>query len=262
MTNKPPPKAVDFTFSEEPEVQKPESFDSCLTTDLDTGEDNPNFVYDDDDDEYDDDNIGIQIEEKEEIDDVDIFDNQDDNLPEINIITKLPPKKIKPTTAPIKLTKTGKIRKPMTDEHKEILRKGREKAQETRRNNKIMRDKNKITAREQAKADKAFAEEEAELTKKVRVKRVQKMKAEVDDDVVPEVIQQHQQRSGLSKKELEEIQLDAIMKYDALRKTRKAEKRKEQMIQAEKDKLRQAVLRAQPTQYQYRDGSNRFDNCY
>jgi hypothetical protein len=66
---------------------------------------------------------------------------------------------------------------------------------------------------------------------------------------------------NLTKKDLEDAQLEAIMKYDAMRKERKAKKKEEQIIEDGKKKMLNNIQRA-TGMYSYRDGSNRFDNCY
>ena len=148
--------------------------------------------------------------------------------------------------------KVKKKRKPMSEEHKAKLAFAREKAFASKRANAIERKK-----------IKDLESEEKELVKLQRVKRVQKLKAEVEEDepapksYAPSTVGM----SGLSKKDLEESQLDAIMKYDAMRKERKAIKKQEQMVNAEKDKMLKNIQRA-TGMYSYRDGSNRFDGCY
>ena len=148
--------------------------------------------------------------------------------------------------------KVKKKRKPMSEEHKAKLAFAREKAFASKRANAIERKK-----------IKDLESEEKELVKLQRVKRVQKLKAEVEEDepapksYAPSTVGM----SGLSKKDLEESQLDAIMKYDAMRKERKAVKKQEQMVNAEKDKMLKNIQRA-TGMYSYRDGSNIFDNCY
>ena len=148
--------------------------------------------------------------------------------------------------------KVKKKRKPMSEEHKAKLAFAREKAFASKRANAIERKK-----------IKDLESEEKELVKLQRVKRVQKLKAEVEEDEPPtkSYAPSTVGMSGLSKKDLEDAQLDAIMKYDAMRKERKALKKQEQMVNAEKDKMLKNIQRA-TGMYSYRDGSNRFDGCY
>jgi hypothetical protein len=226
--SKKPPAMVDFKFSED-------------TIDETTGEENPNFIYDDDDTglklELEDDILSddepIKIEEKEKPDSDDIFED-------------MSPKVKRP-----KADKVKKPRKPMSEEHKQKLALAREKAMLVRKQKAI-----------ENKKMKALDIEEKELLKKQRVKKVQKLKEEVEGDDEPlketKIINKV---SGLTKKDLEDAQLEAIMKYDAMRKEAKKKKKEEQMIEEGKKKMLNNIQRATGN-YSYRDGSNRFDACY
>ena len=226
--SKKPPAMVDFKFSEE-------------TKDPETGEENPNFIYKEaldleleDVSEGSDDEELIKVEEKVKPDENDIFEDMS---------PKRKPKK------PDKPKPEKKPRKPMSEEHKQKLALAREKAMAVRKQKAI-----------ENKKMKELEKEEVELLKKQKVKKVQKLKEEVESDAPPETKIIHKV-SGLTKKDLEDAQLDAIMKYDAMRKERKAKKQEEKMIEEGKKKMLNTIQRATGNYY-YRDGSNRFDNCY
>jgi hypothetical protein len=143
----------------------------------------------------------------------------------------------------------------MSEEHKQKLALAREKAMLVRKQKAI-----------ENKKMKALDIEEKELLKKQRVKKVQKLKEEVegDDEVLTKetkIINKVTESSGLTKKDLEDAQLEAIMKYDAMRKEAKKKKKEEQMIEEGKKKMLNHIQRATGN-YSYRDGSNRFDACY
>lgn len=138
----------------------------------------------------------------------------------------------------VKLTKKGvprKKRPPMSEEHKQKLALAREKAMASRK--KKAADK---------KVAKALDNEEKELLKKQKHKRVQKLKEEVDEDVVPTT----KPPSNLfTTEQLEEAQLNAIMNYEKIRKSRKAEKKEQQKKDMEQEALKQTIRRAvQPKQ--------------
>ena len=61
-----------------------------------------------------------------------------------------------------------------------------------------------------------------------------------------------------SKKDLEEAQLEAIMKYDKLRKERKKDKLEKQKKEAEEEAIRQQLRRAVAPPQEY----NPFSGCY
>ncbi len=138
----------------------------------------------------------------------------------------------------------------MSEEHKKKLALAREKAMAVRKANAI--EKKKM---------KELDKEEKELLKKQRVKKVKKLKEEVEDDSGSEVYKIDNKIKNLTKKDLEDAQLEAIMKYDAMRKERKAKKKQEQIIEDGKKKMLNNIQRATGN-YSYRDGSNRFDGCY
>ncbi len=163
----------------------------------------------------------------------------------------------------IKLTKKGKPRKkrpPMTEEHKEKLKLAREKAMLARKNNAKERKENK-----------QLEKEEKELLKKQKIKRVKKLKQEVENDdpvpdgvidegIVRDIKRNNDPNNGFfTKKDLQEAQLEAIMNYEKIRKERKEEKRKLQEKQKEQQILKQKIMRAvAPPEPEY----NPFAGCY
>jgi len=179
-----------------------------------------------------------------------------------NIREKELPPQAEPQVAlqkkPVKMNKNGKPRKQMSEAHKQKLAASREKALQAR----------KLKAEERKKA-KELEKEERELLKAQKVKRVQKLREEVSGESpapapqpsVPAPVQQSTQ--SFSREDLERAQLDAIIKYEALRKSRKEEKKKKEMLEKQQQDMRNKIKRAtEPQQYKYRDGSNRWDNCY
>ena len=157
---------------------------------------------------------------------------------------------IQPMETPtnVKLTKKGvprKKRPPMSEEHKQKLALAREKAMASRK--KKAADK---------KVAKALELEEKELLKKQKHKRVQKLKEEVEDNVVPTTTKP----SGnlFTAEQLEEAQLNAIMNYEKIRKTRKAQKKEQQKKDMEEEALKQTIRRAVQPQQEF----NPYAGCY
>lgn len=248
MSKKPPPQVL-FNFQEDeiiPESEPP------LKLEL---KDEQNDSAEEDFESYEDEII--KIEEKEKPNEKDIFEDipasptptdgaeQYEEIPE-----SVPPPQVKQTKKPVK---EKKKRKPMSEEHKKKLALAREKAMAVRKANA-----------EEKKKMKALDKEEKELLKKQRFKKVKKLKEEVEDDdeqLDEPVYKIDKKIMNLTKKDLEDAQLEAIMKYDAMRKERKAKKKQEQIIEEGKKKMLNNIQRA-TGQYNYRDGSNRFDACY
>ena len=172
-----------------------------------------------------------------------------DNM-DVNDIFNMPQAVIDPT---VKLTKKGKPRKkrpPMTEEHKAKLALAREKAMASR----------KKKAQEK-KENKALELEEKELLKKQKVKRVRKLKEEVgeDDETAAPQPSKTIKEKTFSKQDLEEAQLQAIMNYEKIRKSRKEKKKIEQEKNAEQEALRNQIRRAvAPPQEEY----NPYSMCY
>lgn len=241
MSKKPPPQVL-FNFQED-DIPDAEGTEPPLKLEL-KDEDEEDFEsYEDE---------IIKIEEKEKPNEKDIFEDipasPTPSIPEaVPIISSPPPKE------PKKPVKAKKPRKPMSEEHKKKLALAREKAMAVRKANA-----------EEKKKMKALDKEEKELLKKQRFKKVKKLKEEVEDDdeqLDEPVYKIDKKIMNLTKKDLEEAQLEAIMKYDAMRKERKAKKKQEQIIEEGKKKMLNNIQRA-TGQYNYRDGSNRFDACY
>ena len=245
MSKKPPPQVL-FNFQEE-DINK------------ETGEENPNFVYDDDEPSEKKQEELIKIEEKEEIISKDIFDDMPDNIAVIpdeikeELMEEGIPLTPKVPEKPLKPVKEKKKRKPMSEEHKQKLALAREKAMIVRK-----------AKAEEKKKMKALDTEEKELLKTQKIKRVKKLKEDVDSDDSEVQKSKPSAPVGITtftKKDLEDAQYDAIMKYDAVRKQRKKEKKEAEMIERDKQKMLNTIQKATGS-YSYRDGSNRWDSCY
>ena len=203
-----------------------------------------------------------QVVEKEKINEKDIFDDMDtsEETGESNpnfiyekIVVEKPEPVVKKAKSQAKQSvKEKKPRKPMSEEHKAKLALAREKAMIARK-----------AKAEERKKMKALENEEKELLKQQKVKKVQKLKKEVEEpEPEPEV--QKISASGITRKDLEDAQFDAIVKYETLRKQRKAEKKQQQALEQSKQEL---LNKLQPQQYGYGarvNGRlvNRWDSCY
>ncbi len=234
--NEPPPS---LSFELPPQsVDEPPSIDVEISDEVSTSElDLPNI-------------------EKQQIIENEIFQMPDNLAVRPDWMPPQEPKK------PIKrkgVNKDGTKRKPMSEEHKQKLALAREKARIAKM------EKSKVRQEE-----KALEKEEKELLKKQKVKRVQKLKAEVEEDhdreaattvraAKPPIVSQQQ----LTMEDIQKAQFNAIMSYETLRKARKEEKKKAQMLEKQKEDMKRTIQQhTQPKRYQYRDGSNPWDNCY
>jgi hypothetical protein len=152
----------------------------------------------------------------------------------------------------------------MSEEHKKKLALAREKARAAKQVKMKERQENR-----------ELEKQEKELLKKQKVNRVQKLKEEVERDVPSEGNPPPQrpaptppQQKSLTREDIQQAQMDAIMAYENVRKARKEEKKKAQLIEAQKMEMRRKIAQAQPQSYSYgaKDTNgrlvNRYDNCY
>ena len=259
-----PPKMCNFNFSDEPESSVSNRIASAEAA-VEKVEDNLDLVLDDNLDIVSDEESAspIKFERKKLIEKHDIFDipkkkkkvleDMPDNIGVMpdEVKEDLLQDTMESQVSYVPTVKVKKKRKPMTEEHKAKLALAREKAVIARKAKAVLRA-----------ADKALDEEEKVLVKKQRVKRVQKLKEEIEDEPKEaSYAPTHMGQQGLSKKDLEEAQLDTLIKYEAMRKERKEKKKQEAMVNAEKNKMLKNIQRATGL-YSYGDGSNRFDGCY
>ena len=198
--------------------------------------------------------------ERKEIVENDIFDNVNPSLNgmgEDMIIEEdepppAPRKKVPSKAVPSKADQAkqtnAKPKRKLSEEHAAKLALAREKALATRR-----------AKAEEKKKMKKIEDETKELKKKKAQKDLETLK----DEVIHNKPTQNQQISNVmfSKEDLENAQLDAIMKYEAIRKARKEEKRKQQLIDQQKEQLKQKIQG-----YGARDANgrllNKWDRCY
>tara|TARA_R110001592_G_scaffold341180_1_gene629956 strand:- start:3056 stop:3817 length:762 start_codon:yes stop_codon:yes gene_type:complete len=201
-----------------------------------------------------DENIVPDIKKKSEGMDVNDIFNMPENISPINA---------QGTEATPNLTKRGKPRKkrpPMSEEHKAKLKVARDKALAVRRKNAA-----------EKKELKDLQKEEKDLIKKNQIKKVNKLKKEIaveeEEPPMPEPFKEPVKReasyptSTITKKDLEEAQLEAIIKYETIRKQRKKEKQERMKHENEQKMVRETLMRAVAPQNNYKT-NNPFGNCY
>jgi hypothetical protein len=215
-----------------------------------TGEENPNFIYEEEKEDKEEDTIKdkiVSFVEPEPINDEEIFDavlvlpekkSVNYNIPDSTInaggteATPPPSVPLKANGKPVKLNKNGKPRKPISPEHLKKLQDARKKALETRRANK----KEKVNTKELQKKKKQLLIEKEQL-------EVNELEEQVKTKST-KPIQKVEYINGLTKEDLYTAQLEAITKYDAVRKAQKKKKKEEQMIQREKKEMLNKIQHA------------------
>jgi len=240
MSNKIPPR-VQFNYSMESEEEEEKEISESVDFDVDDFE------------SYEEEQKingfkNLEVVEKPKPVKEDIFDLPNLAVMPDEVKEELMEQGIKP------MVKEKKKRKPMSEEHKAKLALAREKAMIARK-----------AKAEERKKMKELDNQEKELLKQQKVKKVQKLKKEVEEPE-PEPQQVIQKVSNsITRKDLEEAQYDAIVKYETLRKQRKAEKKKVQEQERQKQELMNK-LKPQQSGYKARDASgrllNRWDMCY
>jgi hypothetical protein len=188
----------------------------------------------DEEGEISDEDVMPDVKPREIIDQKEIFVNK---KVKININDEEIPLTIQP------VKKEKKKRKPMTEEHKKKLALARDKANATRKANALRR-----------KADKDLDNEEIELTKKIKQKRVQKMKQMVEDKPTPTRPQPIARPTlkptpapapmGFSQDDLNKAVIEGIAGYEIMRKERKEVKKKKNEIDQHKQKVFNTINKA------------------
>jgi len=194
--------------------------------------------------------------------------SEDMNVNDIfNMPDNISPSNAQGTEATPILTKRGKPRKkrpPMSEEHKAKLKLARDKALAVRRKNAA-----------EKKELKDLQKEEKDLIKKNQIKKVNKLKKEVgfEEEEQPTPIEKPIKEprqapreasyptSTITKKDLEDAQLEAIIKYETIRKQRKKEKQERLKHENEQKMVRETLMRAVAPQNNYKT-NNPFGNCY
>jgi hypothetical protein len=257
MSTKQPPRVqFDFVVDEEPQVDPVYGDDDGPSIDMSVEESH-------------DSELDLPSIEKEEIVENTIFDIPKESVKTVqNEMPEVaPPPAMRHTVGKRKgINKNGKPRKPMSEEHKKKLALAREKARVAKQVKMKERQENR-----------ELEKQEKELLKKQKVNRVQKLKEEVERDVPSEGSPPPQrpaprpappQQKSLTRDDIQQAQMDAIMAYENVRKARKEEKKKAQLIEAQKMEMRRKIAQAQPQSYSYgaKDTNgrlvNRYDNCY
>jgi hypothetical protein len=200
--------------------------------------------------------VPAQAVERKEIVDNDIFDIKiQEQAEQIQaeqtqaVIEEAEPKPKPKVKSKAKAELQPKKKRQLSEEHKAKLALAREKAL--------------VTRRKKAEEKKKMKEIENK-TKELKKKKAQKDLEQLEDEVIhdkPSKPTFVNQGSMFTKEDLENAQLDAIMKYETIRKARKEEKRKQQMIEQQKKDLQKKIQG-----YGARDSSgrllNKWDRCY
>ncbi len=156
--------------------------------------------------------------------------------------------------------KQKKKRKPMSEEHKAKLAISREKALARR---KYLAEQRKI---EKAQAQ-LVKDQEQLLHQKEMEKKIKDLKIKADSLQEPSISEKEppvaqakkQSLQGLSLEQIEQVQLNAIISYEAVRKKRKAEKRAKQQEDKVKQDIMNTIKKAEPSWFV---SNSPYNNCF
>jgi len=214
-----------------------------------------------------------EIQEEEEIN----LDDMNQDEPEIVEERKIPQIKKEdiflregepePTPKPKR-----KKRPPMSEEHKKKLAEARVKALETRRRNAQEKKELKELEKKKKQIEKQRLKDfvEGKETKQIEtppkiMKVVEEPKSEVRIEKPIPQPEPKKEREYITKQELEESNLKAILAYEAIRKKRKEEKKKKEEEQRELDQVKKKIQRAMPSTKAYYGRElpdDYFNNCF
>ena len=161
-----------------------------------------------------------------------------------NIKVKIEDKPIVVEDTPMEIPKVKAVKKKrvMSDEQKQKLAEARKKALEVRK-----------AKAEQRKVDKDLIQQEQELTKKVRAKKVEKMKDEIANGVVETTTTTKPVSTThmFTKEDLDKAVLNGIAGYDKIRKAQKKVKKEAQADEERKKQIFNTITRAIDPETEY-----------
>lgn len=235
---KPPPGKVSQMVIEEKEEPMNEE----------TGEENPNFVYDTiEKDEVSEiqETIDLEFVKKPEIDEHEIFSNK-------------PPRKMgQPTrsTSPKKKVK----RKPLSEEDKEKRREALARGRETRARNLAKKKALEEQEEELQNEEKELELENKELDLEIKNAKLNKKTKKVRQVIIEDSSSEEEEiqyvkrskkkkapqpqpvRSSITQEDIERSQINTLMAYEKMRKDRKAEKKRVKQIEEQQQQIKQTM---------------------
>ncbi len=231
---------LDLKITGPPEAEPPPAIAAKAvveTVNTETGEVDPNFIYNDDDvaSPDDDDNLP-EFKPKPEPDE-DIFQ---EDIPKPKVKNNIPPPQVKvvpegnpevSNAKPVKLNKNGKPRKKMSPEHLEKLKLAREKAAAKKRYLKEQRLQGKAEKDDLKKKKDSLLKEKEQLEVSELEEQVQEKKKVKETPPIPLPVQLPKvEYPPITIEDIQQASLNAVLKVEALRKERKAEKKKKAAI--------------------------------
>lgn len=179
--------------------------------------------------------------------------------PQVKVVAEPEPE---PEQKPVKLTRKGRPRKPMSEEHKAKLAKSREKAMARK---KYLAEQRAITKSQ----EKEIKEKTIKLKQSVNKKKLDELNSQMPPteasprSPTPQPKQKEKtatsSSNAITMKDLEEMSMKTLITMEKLRKDRKAAKKKAQQEAAYQQEVMETIKQANPSWIV--DGSP-FNNCF
>jgi len=189
--------------------------------------------------------------EKQPIDDSEIFGDKESPKPEPEPapLPKVPAKKRR--EKPVRYNKDGSVRKPRqyTEEQRRAMSERMKKVRLEAHKNKAKKHEEK--AKEQKHKDLMKAKRDMEIEEiEEKIKKKSQPKKEQPPPPTP--------RQSFTKEDLEKAQFEAIMKYDTLRKERKAKKKQVQQVENYHKEVKENLKK----ELGWRDVAGPYQGCF
>ena len=222
---------------------------------------NENITFDSDDDVLPKDILPIGFISKPKPADEEIFDDkvekvvkkvqESDKTPEIKLVKEEVKEEVKEPSISlhgiptVKLTKRGKVRKPMSEEHKAKLAIAREKAMIKK---KYLANERKIAKMKEQKENQSKKDEDfSVLQAKQKIEMEKLEKIERDKEAAAVAASSKNNNSAITRADLEDITMKSLIAMETMRKKRKAEKKKARAEQEYQQEVMQTIKKASPS---------------
>ena len=155
----------------------------------------------------------------------------------------------------VKLTKKGRPRKPMSDEHKAKLAIARDKANAKKRYLKAERDKAKAEAK--VVKPQVISDKQSDVVPQIKVvAEPEPVKPYMPPTpAIPKLTRQYQ---GITLEDLEKAQLNTILTIEKMRKDRKSEKKKKQLEEEYKQETMKTIKKIN----NWKETAGIYQNCF
>lgn len=247
---------LDLKITDPPEAEPPLKT-VIKEINSETGEVNPNFVYEDEPHEQD---IDLPEFKPKPSPDKDIFMEDQPPVPKPR---EAPQVKVIHEGKPVKLNKNGKPRKKMSPEHLEKLKVAREKAAAKKRFLKEERLKVKKEKDDIKQKKESLLKENEQLDVSDLEEQVKQKKKLIETPPSPLPVQLPKvEYPPITIDDIQQASLNAVLKVEALRKERKAEKKKKAQIDQYNNETLHTLNKMEKSSPSWYIHNSPYNNCF